>query len=309
MTGRVIYDPELMITNHKSRMPVLERLKNYALLIRLDRPAGILLLLWPTLWALWIAARGVPDTRVLAIFIAGVFLMRSAGCAINDFADRDIDPHVARTRSRPLAAKKISSAEALAVFALLSLMAFGLVLLLNSLTIYLSVVGLLLAVTYPFMKRFHYLPQVHLGAAFGWSVPMAFTAQTNEFTTLAALLFIATVLWATAYDTLYAMADRDEDLKIGVKSTAILFGENDRLIIGLIQLLLMFDLWLIGRQSEMGMYYWCGLIAGAICFAYQHYLIRQREPQQCLRAFLNNNWFGLLVFAGIALDYWARPTS
>ena len=290
-------------------MLIIERLKLYAILIRLDRPVGILLLLWPTLWALWIAAKGMPDMRVLGVFVAGVILMRSAGCAINDFADREFDPHVARTKSRPLAAKKISAAEALTVFAVLSLTAFALVLLMNSLTIWLSAVGLMLAVSYPFMKRYHYLPQVHLGAAFGWSVPMAFTAQANEFTTLTALLFIATLLWATAYDTLYAMADREEDLKIGVKSTAILFGENDRLIIGLIQILLMFDLWLIGRQAELGLYYWLGLIAGGSCFIYQQYLIRQRDPKQCLRAFLNNNWFGLLVFAGISIDYWASIKS
>lgn len=286
-------------------MPIIERLKLYALLIRLDRPIGILLLLWPTLWALWIAAEGIPDTTVLLVFIAGVFLMRSAGCAINDFADREFDPHVARTKNRPLAAKKISTKEAVTVFAMLSLTAFGLVLLMNTLTIWLSVAGLALAVSYPFMKRYHYLPQVHLGAAFGWSVPMAFTAQANEFTSLTWLLFMATVLWATAYDTLYAMADRDEDLKIGVKSTAILFGENDRLIIGIIEALLLLDLWLIGRQAELGMYYWLGLAVASGFLVYQHFLIRQRQPQQCLRAFLNNNWFGLTVFAGIAMDYWA----
>lgn len=285
-------------------MLVTERLKLYIQLIRLDRPIGILLLLWPTLWALWIAAKGIPDTLVLVVFVTGVILMRSAGCAINDFADREFDPHVARTRSRPLAAGKISTREAVAVFAVLSVTAFGLVLLMNTLTIWLSVAGLALAVSYPFMKRFHYLPQVHLGAAFGWSVPMAFTAQANEITTLTWLLFMATVLWATAYDTLYAMVDREDDLKIGVKSTAILFGDNDRLIVGIIQALLLFDLWLIGRQAELGLYYWLSLVAGSGFFVYQHYLIRRRQPQQCLQAFLNNNWFGLTIFAGIALDYW-----
>lgn len=290
-------------------MPVIDRLKLYAQLIRLDRPIGILLLLWPTLWALWIAASGIPDTTILLVFIAGVILMRSAGCAINDFADREFDPHVARTRERPLAAGRITTREAIAVFAVLSAAAFGLVLLLNVLTIWLSVVGLALAVSYPFMKRYHYLPQVHLGAAFGWSVPMAFTAQANEITAMTWLLFMATVLWATAYDTLYAMADRDEDLQIGVKSTAILFGNNDRLIVGIIQALLLFDLWLIGRQAELGMYYWLGLAVGASTFIYQHFLIRQREAKQCMRAFLNNNWFGLAVFAGIGLDYLVPITS
>lgn len=286
----------------------MQRLKLYALLIRLDRPIGILLLLWPTLWALWIAAKGVPNLTVLLVFSAGVLLMRSAGCAINDIADREIDPYVRRTQNRPLAANKISTAEAFAVFAVLALSAFGLVLLMNTLTIYLSVVGLLLAVSYPFMKRYHYLPQVHLGAAFGWSVPMAFTAQANEFTTLTALLFIAPVLWATIYDTLYAMADRDEDLKIGVKSTAILFAENDRLIIALLQILLVLDLWMIGRQAELGLYYSLGLAAAACSCVYQQYLIRQRQPQQYLQAFRNNNWFGLLVFVGIAVDYWSHST-
>lgn len=286
-------------------MLVIKRLKLYAQLIRLDRPIGILLLLWPTLWALWIAAQGIPDTTVLLVFIAGVILMRSAGCAINDFADREIDPHVARTKNRPLAAGKISTQETVAVFAVLSLTAFSLVLMMNTLTIWLSVVGLALAVSYPFMKRYHYLPQVHLGAAFGWSVPMAFTAQANEFTALTWLLFMATILWATAYDTLYAMADREEDLKIGVKSTAILFGNNDRLIVGILQALLLLDLWLIGRQAELGLYYWLGLTLGGSTFIYQHFLIQQRQPQQCMRAFLNNNWFGLTVFAGIAIDYWA----
>ena len=209
---------------------ILERLEQYTLLTRLNRPIGSLLLLWPTLWALWIAAEGWPDPLVLFVFVCGVFLMRSAGCAINDFADRDIDPHVARTSQRPMATGRISTKEALAVFAGLSLTAFILVLFMNQLTIYMSFVGVALAASYPFMKRFHYMPQVHLGAAFGWAAPMAFTAQANEITAITWLIFMATVLWATAYDTMYAMADREDDLKIGVKSTAILFGEADKII-------------------------------------------------------------------------------
>jgi len=239
----------------------IDRLEQYSLLIRLDRPIGIYLLLWPTLWALWIAAGGWPDPQVLFVFLAGVFLMRSAGCAINDYADRDIDPHVERTRDRPLAAGRISKRETLTVFAALSLTAFALVLTLNTLTIYMSFVGILLAASYPFMKRFHYLPQVHLGAAFGWAAPMAFTAQANEITPITWLIFMATVLWATAYDTMYAMADREDDLKIGVKSTAILFGEADKLIIGLLQALLLLDLVLIGNNAQLGLYYYLGLIS------------------------------------------------
>jgi 4-hydroxybenzoate polyprenyltransferase len=288
-------------------LPMIERLKLYAYLVRLDRPIGIYLLLWPTLWALWIAARGVPDLNVLLVFVAGTVLMRSAGCAINDYADRNIDPHVARTKNRPLAAGLITTREALLVFAVLSLLAFALVLTMNRLTILLSFAGVALAASYPFMKRFHYLPQVHLGAAFGWAVPMAFTAQANEITSLTWLLFMATVLWATAYDTLYAMADREDDLKIGVKSTAILFGEQDRLIVGLLQVLLLLDLYLIGKQAHLGMMYFLGLILGSGFFIYQHYLIRRRDAAQCLRAFLNNNWFGLMVFAGIVADYWLKP--
>jgi len=285
---------------------ILQKVEYYAYLIRFDRPIGTLLLLWPALWALWIAAKGWPDNTVLFVFVAGVFLMRSAGCAINDYADRDIDPYVARTKNRPLAAGLISAKEALIVFAVISALAFVLVLFLNSLTIYMSFVGLALAASYPFMKRYHYMPQVHLGAAFGWAVPMAFTAQANEITAITWLLFIATVLWATAYDTMYAMADRDEDIKIGVKSTAILFAEADKLIIGILQVLLIFNLILIGRQADLGFYYYLGLLIAAGLSVYQQYLIKDRQPKICIQAFLNNNWFGLAVFAGIYLDYLAR---
>ena len=285
---------------------MLTRVEQYAYLVRLDRPIGIYLLLWPTLWALWIAAKGWPDPLVLFVFVAGVILMRSAGCAINDFADRDIDPHVERTKNRPLAAGRVSARETLLVFASLALLAFLLVLLMNEFTIYMSFAGVALAATYPFMKRFHYMPQVHLGAAFGWAVPMAFTAQTNELSTIAWLLFMATVLWATAYDTMYAMADREDDLKIGVKSTAILFGELDRAIIAMLQVLLLLDLALIGQQAELGLYYYLGLIAASGFALYQQYLIKDRQPQKCFQAFLNNNWFGMVIFIGIFVDYWAK---
>ena len=281
----------------------VERIEQYAYLVRLDRPIGILLLLWPTLWALWIAGEGWPDTTVLLVFVVGVVLMRSAGCAINDYADRNIDRHVARTKNRPLAAGRISPKEALAVFAVLSLMAFVLVLFMNRLTIYMSFVGVILAASYPFMKRYHYMPQVHLGAAFGWAVPMAFTAQANEITLVTWLLFMATVLWATAYDTMYAMADREDDIKIGVKSTAILFGEADRLMIGVIQGMLILCLIFIGSHAEMGIYYYLGLLVATGLAVYQQFLIKDRDPKKCFQAFLNNNWFGVAVFGGIFLNY------
>jgi len=283
---------------------VLDRLEQYILLTRLNRPIGSLLLLWPTLWALWIAARGWPDPFVLFVFVIGVFVMRSAGCAINDFADRNIDPHVTRTNQRPLATGRVTSKEALAVFAALTLMAFILVLFMNKLTIYMSFVGIALAASYPFMKRFHYMPQVHLGAAFGWAAPMAFTAQANEITAVTWLIFMATVLWATAYDTMYAMADREDDIKIGVKSTAILFGEADKLIIGMLQALLLLNLILIGTSAELGLFYFLGLAAASGFSVYQQYLIKDRDPIKCFHAFLNNNWFGFCVFVGIFVDYW-----
>ena len=292
------------LNDKPSYQQLMNRLEQYAYLIRLDRPIGIYLLLWPTLWSLWIAAKGWPDGLVLFVFVVGVFLMRSAGCAINDFADRDIDPHVERTKNRPLAAGHISSKEALAVFAGLSISAFLLVLLMNKLTIYMSLVGVALAASYPFAKRFHYMPQVHLGAAFGWAAPMAFTAQANEITPVTWLLFMATILWATAYDTMYAMADREDDLKIGVKSTAILFGEADRLIIGILQLLLILDLVFIGQQSELGLYYYLSLIIASAIALYHQFLIKDRNPQRCFKAFLHNNWFGMVIFICIFIDYW-----
>ncbi|HHJ12786.1 MAG TPA: 4-hydroxybenzoate octaprenyltransferase [Gammaproteobacteria bacterium] len=281
------------------------RLYQYARLMRLDRPIGIYLLLWPTLWALWIAGAGKPDLHVLGVFVAGVVLMRSAGCVINDYADRHIDPRVARTRERPLATGQVRPREALVLFGVLCLLAFALVLTLNRLTIALSFVGVVLAALYPFMKRYTHLPQVVLGAAFGWAVPMAFAAQTGELPRVAWLLFTATLLWTTAYDTMYGMVDREDDLRIGVKSTAILFGEADRLVIGLLQLLALGALLLVGQLAGLGGHYLFGLLLAASLAIYQQYLIREREPAACLRAFLNNNWFGAAVFAGIVLAYLA----
>jgi len=290
------------------RERLLERGLQYFLLMRLDRPIGIFLLLWPTLWALWIAAQGVPDSRVLLVFVTGVILMRSAGCVINDIADRDIDPHVRRTRQRPIASGQVSVSEALKLFAALCLLAFILVMTMNRLTILLAFVGAFLAATYPFVKRYTYLPQVYLGMAFGWSVPMAFAAQTGAVPVMAWLVFIATVLWATAYDTLYAMVDREDDLRIGVKSTAILFAEADRVIIAIIQGLLLLVLLLIGLRLQLGGFYYAGLLIALALVVYQQYLIRERQPDLCFRAFLNNNWLGAAVFAGLVLSYTGQAT-
>ena len=285
------------------RSSIYKKAGLYAQLIRLDKPIGILLLLWPTLIALWIAAEGWPDLLVLFVFVTGVILMRSAGCAINDYADRHIDDKVARTRQRPLASGKITEKETLLVFSSLSLTAFILVLFMNELTIWMSLGGILLAVSYPFMKRYHYLPQVHLGAAFGWSAPMAYTAQANEITAITWLIFLATILWATAYDTMYAMVDYDDDIKIGVKSTAILFGNQDKLIIGAIQILLIINLLLIGHRAELSGFYYLGVTAASIFAVYQQYLIKDRKRELCFQAFLNNNYFGLVLFIGVFLDY------
>lgn len=286
---------------------IFYKLRQYALLVRLHRPIGIFLLLWPMLWALWIAAHGVPNLDVLCVFIVGVILMRSAGCAINDFADRDIDPQVSRTRDRPLARGTIAPCEALTVFIALILLAFALVCLTNTLTVWMSLVGAALAASYPFMKRVHSLPQLHLGAAFGWAAPMAFTGQTGKPPPLTGwLIFIAAMLWATVYDTMYAMADREDDLKLGVKSAAILFGGADRAIIALLQMLLLLDLIVIGRYAGLDLWYYLGLSLAAAMAFYQQILISKRDPQDCFHAFLNNNYFGLCVFAGIAAHYYLR---
>lgn len=288
-------------TNH-----LAERLVQYARLARLDRPIGNFLLLWPMLWALWIAAEGFPDPLVLTVFVLGVLVMRAAGCVINDYADRNVDGHVKRTTQRPMAQGLVSEREALTVFVTLCLVAFGLVLLMNTLTIALSVVGVLLAATYPFAKRYTHLPQVHLGMAFGWAVPMAFAAQAGTVPEIGWLVFIAAVVWATIYDTQYAMVDRDDDLRIGVKSTAILFGENDRLIIGLLQALMTLTLLFVGLQAQLGPAFYAALVIASGLFVYQQWLIRDRSRERCFQAFLNNNIYGGIVFVGIVLSYgWA----
>lgn len=282
----------------------LAKLKLYAQLVRLDRPIGIYLLLWPTLWALAIAGEGRPDMWVLFVFVCGVVLMRSAGCAINDYADRHIDLHVARTRERPLTSGRITSKEVLIVFGVLSLLAFILVLTLNTYTIYLSFIGILLAASYPFMKRFHYLPQVHLGAAFGWAVPMAYAAQTGSVSRITWLLYTATLLWTVAYDTMYAMVDRADDLRIGTKSTAILFGDADRLMIGILQLLFILTLWLIGQELSFSGIYFAGLLLASLLLAYEQLLIFYRLPEYCFEAFLHNHWVGAAIFGGIMGHYY-----
>lgn len=291
------------LNSSRTLLRVIERLREYALLMRLDRPIGILLLAWPTLWALWFAGQGVPRVHVLVVFLLGVVLMRSAGCVINDYADRDFDPHVARTRARPIAAGRVGSREALWLFVALALVAFALVCSLNALTIQLSFVGAALAASYPFMKRYTHLPQFYLGMAFGWGIPMAFAAQTGAVPALAWVLFGANICWAVAYDTAYAMVDREDDRRIGVKSTAILFGQADRLMIGLFHGATVALLLVAGYMSGRGFGYYAGLTVAALLALFQQWLIRHREREACFRAFLNNNWFGLAVFAGLLLDY------
>ena len=281
----------------------MDRLVQYALLARMHQPIGSLLLLWPTLWALWIAAAGEPDPAVVLVFVAGVFVMRSAGCVMNDFADRRIDPHVQRTRNRPIASGRVTPREALVVFAALCLIGLALVLTLNRLALMYSFAAVALAASYPFMKRWTYLPQVYLGVAFGWGIPMAFAALANEVPLLAWLLLTGVVAWAVAYDTMYAMVDRDDDLRVGVKSSAILFGDADRFFVGVSQVAVLAVLLLAGRQAGLGAFYATATAAGATLFLYQQYLIRNREPAACFKAFLNNNWVGVVVFAGIVADY------
>lgn len=285
---------------------IIDRAQQYWLLARFNRPIGTLILLWPALWALWLAGDGKPDLTVLTVFILGVVLMRAAGCVINDYADRDVDPHVERTRLRPIATGKVSSKEALTVFVILSLVSFGLVLLMNTLTILLSFIGVFLAASYPFMKRYTYLPQAYLGMAFGWAVPMAFAAQIGSIPPVAWVLYLAVILWALVYDTMYAMVDKDDDLKIGIKSTAILFGDRDREIMGGVQIVILALLIVVGQMQQLGGMYYAGLAAAAGLSVYQQVLIFHREKARCFKAFLNSNWFGLVVFAGLVVDYLLR---
>ena len=291
----------MALTLTKERL--LDRAKQYCLLARLHRPIGILILLWPTLWAIWLASDGKPDLLVLTVFSIGVVLMRSAGYIINDYADSDFDPHVERTKLRPIAAGEVSPKEALVLFVALSLTAFSLVLLLNLYTILLSFIGAFLAASYPFMKRYTQLPQAYLGMAFGCAVPMAFAAQTNVIPPVAWILYAAVMLWALVYDTMYAMVDKDDDLKIGVKSTAILFGAYDRHIMAVLQVMILGLLIQVGLIKQLSWLYYLGITVAAGFSVYQQKLIFNRDKKYCFQAFLNNNWFGLAVFVGIFLDY------
>lgn len=275
----------------------------YSRLMRTDRPIGSLLLLWPTYWALWIAARGVPDWHILIIFTIGVFSMRAAGCVINDFADRKFDGSVERTKNRPLPRGDVTEKEAKILFAVLVLVSFGLVLTLNTMTIWLSVAGLALAWVYPFVKRVSHLPQVVLGAAFGWSIPMAFAAVSESLPAECWLLCAVNIVWSVIYDTQYAMVDRNDDLKIGVKSTAILFGRFDKMIIGILQLMMILMLLWIGLMVNLsGIFYWSLLLAGAL-FVYQQRLMADRERDPCFQAFMNNNYVGFILFLGMLVSY------
>lgn len=284
----------------------MDRLKQYWLLTRFDRPIGILILLWPALWALWVASDGRPDLGVLTVICLGVVLMRAAGCVINDYADREFDPHVARTKQRPIAAGKVKPKEALWIFVVLCLCAFGLVLTLNIFTILLSFIAAFLAASYPFMKRYTQLPQAYLGIAFGWAIPMSFSAQTNYIPLVAWVMYLAVVLWALVYDTMYAMVDKEDDLKIGVKSTAILFGSYDRHIMAFLQLIIIGLLIIVGQMKYLSWPYYGGILVATGLFVYQQKLIYYRDKNQCFKAFLNNNWFGMVVFIGLLVDYFLR---
>ena len=278
-------------------------LSDYVRLIRLDRPIGIWLLFWPTLWALWIASRGKPNPRVFIIFVAGTVLMRSAGCAINDYADRSFDPHVTRTKERPFAAGRISTTRGVDAVRGPFSHRFGLALQLNKSTLLYAVAGAALAVTYPFIKRFLSVPQLYLGLTFGWGIPMAFAAQLEQVPRVGWLLLLANVLWVTVYDTMYAMVDRDDDVKISVRSTALLFGDSDRHILAALQAMTLLALYLVGRIMRLGPWYHAGLVAGGLFFLHHLWLIRAREREACFRAFLSNNYFGMCIFLGIALNY------
>lgn len=282
---------------------VLDSLQQYWLLARFDKPIGILILLWPALWALWVASDGQPDILVLTVICCGVVLMRAAGCVINDYADRDFDPHVERTKLRPIAAGKVKPKEALIVFSVLCLTAFALVLLLNIYTIMLSFGGAFLAASYPFMKRYTQLPQAYLGIAFGWAVPMSFAAQTNEIPVVAWVMYLAVILWALVYDTMYAMVDKEDDLKIGVKSTAILFGDKDREIMAVLQIIILLLMIQVGRLQDLSWIYYGFLVCASGFFIYQQKLIFYRDKVDCFKAFLNSNYFGLTVFTGLVLEF------
>ena len=286
---------------------LLTQLQHYAKLMRLDKPIGIWLLLWPTLWALWLAGEGHPDPGVFVVFVAGVVVMRSAGCVLNDYADRKIDPYVERTRTRPIASGAVAPMEALILFVALSLIAIGLATMLNRPAQLLAIGAAILTVVYPFIKRFISIPQFVLGAAFGWAVPMVFAAQTGEASQLSWLVFGCALIWATIYDTFYAMVDREDDLKVGVKSTAILFGDADLFVIGGLQLLMLLGLALVGKMAELGSWYFMSIGLSAVLMAYHQWIARGRTRDGCFRAFQLNHHIGLIIFIGIVLHYTFAP--
>ncbi len=288
-------------------MSMADRIQTYAQLMRLDKPIGILLLLWPMLWGLWFAAQGLPDWQILIIFVLGTILMRSAGCVINDYADRKIDPHVERTKNRPMAAGRVSSKEALLLAAGLSLSAFLLILPLNQLTILLSVPALFLAGTYPFTKRFFAMPQAYLGIAFSFGIPMAFAAQTDNLPPIIWILMLANLFWVIAYDTAYAIVDKPDDLKIGIQTSAITFGRFDVLGVMVCHACFIAIMLIIGQLQQMNLAYYAGLMWATGLIIYQYTLIRNRDRALCFKAFLHNNWVGMVVFAGIALDFFIYP--
>jgi len=296
----VVEEERLMIADHVAER---EGIYPYITLMRLNKPIGILLLLWPTLWALWLAAKGYPDPLMLAVFVAGVIVMRSAGCVINDIADRHVDGHVKRTRERPLAVGKITIPSALVLFFVLILCALLLVLLCNFFTIQLAFIGAALAVIYPFLKRITHLPQAWLGMAFAWSVPMAFAAETNAVPFVGWFLFFTAMVWPVIYDTMYAMADRVDDVKIGVKSIAILFGRWDLAMIALLQMVFVSMMVFVGRLFQLDVIYYASLLVVSALFVYQQWLIKDRDPALCMRAFLNNHWIGCIIFMGIFFSY------
>jgi 4-hydroxybenzoate polyprenyltransferase len=288
---------------------VVSQLRNYGKLMRVDKPIGIWLLLWPTLWALWLAGEGTPDQGLFIVFVLGVFFMRSAGCVLNDFADRKIDPYVERTRSRPLATGAVAPFEALTLFVALALVAVGLATMLNKQAQMLAVVAASLTVAYPFITRYVSIPQFVLGAAFGWAAPMAFAAQTGETPELAWLVFGTALIWAVIYDTFYAMVDREDDLKIGVKSTAVLFGEVDLFVIAGLQLLMIVALVLIGYRAELGAWYYLSVAISAGMMIWHLWLARDRQPAGCFQAFLKNHLIGMMIFIGIVLHYTFNPAA
>ena len=288
---------------------VINQLRNYGKLMRINKPIGIWLLLWPTLWALWLAGEGSPDQGLFVVFMLGVVVMRSAGCVLNDYVDRKIDPYVERTRSRPIASGAVAPLEALILFTALSLIAIGLATMLNRPAQMLAIVAAVLTVAYPFIKRFISIPQFILGAAFGWAVPMAFAAQTAETPELAWLVFGTAMIWAVIYDTFYAMVDREDDLKVGVKSTAILFGEVDLFVIAGLQALMLVALLLIGFRAGLSVWYYLSVAVAAILMAYHLWLARERQPAGCFAAFLHNHYIGMVVFIGIVLHYTFHPVG